>query len=151
MSTIAATPQDQPRPSPRAPSPSSDGSPSSPGARAGHGGGSLPCRPAVAAVGAGGRGRPGRVGRQPQPALAERETALRAVVAAADAAHAVTGSAGSGWVLETDGQAIFLADALAALPADRIYELWLIGPDGDPVAVGTLARYRWRGARGARA
>lgn len=69
--------------------------------------------------------------------LAERDEALRAV-AAADAAYAVSGSAGSGWVLETDGQAIFLADALAALPADRLYELWLIGPEGDPVAVGTL-------------
>jgi anti-sigma-K factor RskA len=70
--------------------------------------------------------------------LAERDAALR-TVAAADAAYAVSGSAGSGWVLESDGRAIFLADALAELPADRIYELWLIGPDGDPVDVGTLA------------
>jgi anti-sigma-K factor RskA len=70
--------------------------------------------------------------------LADRDAALRAV-ASADAAYAVAGSAGSGWVLETDGRAIFLADSLAALPADRIYELWLIGPDGDPVDVGTLA------------
>jgi anti-sigma-K factor RskA len=70
--------------------------------------------------------------------LADRDAALRAV-ASADAAYAVTGTAGSGWVLETDGRAIFLADALAALPADRIYELWLIGPDGDPVDVGTLS------------
>jgi anti-sigma-K factor RskA len=69
--------------------------------------------------------------------LADRDDALRAV-ASADAAYAVTGSAGSGWVLETDGQAIFLADALADLPADRLYELWLIGPEGEPVAVGTL-------------
>lgn len=59
-------------------------------------------------------------------------------MASADAAYAVTGSAGSGWVLETDGQAIFLADALADLPADQLYELWLIGPEGEPVAVGTL-------------
>lgn len=70
--------------------------------------------------------------------LAARDAALRAV-ASADAAYAVSGSAGSGWVLETDGRAIFLADALAELPADRIYELWLIGPEGDPVDVGTLA------------
>ena len=70
--------------------------------------------------------------------LAARDVALRAV-ATADAAYAVAGSAGSGWVLETDGRAIFLADSLAALPADRIYELWLIGPDGDPVDVGTVA------------
>jgi anti-sigma-K factor RskA len=69
--------------------------------------------------------------------LAERDAALRAV-ASADAAYAVSGTAGSGWVLETDGQAIFLADSLADLPADQLYELWLIGPDGGPVAVGTL-------------
>ena len=37
----------------------------------------------------------------------------------------------------TDKSAI--QSALAALPADRIYELWLIGPDGDPVDVGTVA------------
>jgi anti-sigma-K factor RskA len=70
--------------------------------------------------------------------LADRDAALRAV-ATADVAYAVSGSAGSGWVLETDGRAIFLADSLADLPADRIYELWLIGPDGDPVDVGTVA------------
>ena len=69
--------------------------------------------------------------------LAARDAALRAV-ASADAAYAVTGSAGAGWVLDTDEGAIFLADELAALPADRIYELWLIGADGAPVAVGTL-------------
>jgi anti-sigma-K factor RskA len=70
--------------------------------------------------------------------LAERDEAIR-MVAAADAAYAVSGSAGSGWVLEADGQAIFLADELAELPPDRIYELWLIGPGGDPVAVGVIA------------
>lgn len=69
--------------------------------------------------------------------LADRDAALRAV-AAADAAYAVSGSAGSGWVLESDGRAIFLADRLAALPADRIYELWLIDAGGAPVAVGVL-------------
>jgi anti-sigma-K factor RskA len=69
--------------------------------------------------------------------LAERDAALRAV-AAADAAYAVSGSAGSGWVLESDGEAIFLAESLAELPADQIYELWLIGGDEVPVAVGTI-------------
>jgi anti-sigma-K factor RskA len=69
--------------------------------------------------------------------IAERDAALRAI-AGADAAYAVSGSAGSGWVLETDGRAIFLADTLAALPADQLYELWLIGPDGAPEAVGTV-------------
>ncbi|MGH2384581.1 MAG: anti-sigma factor [Candidatus Limnocylindria bacterium] len=69
--------------------------------------------------------------------LADREVALRAI-AAADAAYPVTGSAGSGWLLETDGQALFLAGNLAELPADRIYEMWLIGADGVPVAVGVV-------------
>jgi anti-sigma-K factor RskA len=69
--------------------------------------------------------------------VAERDDALR-MVASADAAFAVTGSAGSGWILESGDEAIFVADSLAELPADQIYELWLIGPDGAPVAVGTL-------------
>jgi anti-sigma-K factor RskA len=69
--------------------------------------------------------------------LAQREATLRAV-AAADAAFPVTGAAGSGWILETDTGAVFLADALADLPADRIYELWLIEADGRAVAVGMI-------------
>lgn len=69
--------------------------------------------------------------------LAERNAALR-MVAAADSAFAVSGSAGSGWLLESDDRAIFVADALAELPPDRLYELWLIGPDGAPIATGTV-------------
>lgn len=69
--------------------------------------------------------------------LADRDAALRAV-ASADAAYAASGSAGSGWVFESGGSAFFVADSLAALPADRIYELWLIEPDAAPVAVGVL-------------
>jgi anti-sigma-K factor RskA len=69
--------------------------------------------------------------------LAERNAAIRAV-AAADAVTQVAGSAGSGLLLQTDGEAIFLAENLADLPAGSLYELWLIGPDGAPVAVGTL-------------
>ena len=72
-----------------------------------------------------------------QQQLAEREAALRAV-AAADAAHPVSGPAGSGWLLETDGATVFVADGLAVLPQDRIYELWLIEPDGSPVVAGTI-------------
>ena len=72
-----------------------------------------------------------------QQQVAEREEALRSV-ATAEAAHRVTGSAGSGWLLETDGETVFLAEGLAALDDDRIYELWLIEADGDPVAVGVV-------------
>jgi len=69
--------------------------------------------------------------------LAEREDALRAV-ANADAAFAVAGSAGAGWVIESGDAAHFVAEDLAELPADHIYELWLLDAAGTPTAVGTL-------------
>jgi anti-sigma-K factor RskA len=69
--------------------------------------------------------------------LAGREAALHAV-ATSEAVHRVSGSAGSGWVVERSGSAIFLAENLAVLPADRLYELWLIDEDGLPTAVGTF-------------
>ncbi len=69
--------------------------------------------------------------------IAQRDHAIGAI-ASADAVHQVSGSAGSGLLLESDGGATFVADELAALPAGQLYELWLIGPDGTPVAVGTL-------------
>ena len=72
-----------------------------------------------------------------QQQVAERDAALRAV-AAADAAHRVTGSAGSGWLLETDDETVFLAEGLAALDDGRIYELWLIEPEGGALAVGVI-------------
>jgi anti-sigma-K factor RskA len=71
--------------------------------------------------------------------LADRDAALR-LVASADVAHQASGSAGSGWVLESDGTALFVATELQALPADRIYELWLIDSGGVPLAVGTVDR-----------
>lgn len=74
-----------------------------------------------------------------QQQLAQREAALRAV-AAADAAHPVSGAAGSGWLLQSEDATVFVAERLAALPQNRIYELWLIEPDGSPVAVGTIDR-----------
>jgi len=69
--------------------------------------------------------------------LAEREDALRAV-ANAEAAFAVAGSAGAGWVIESGDVAHFVAEDLAELPADHIYELWLLDAAGTPTAVGTL-------------
>ena len=69
--------------------------------------------------------------------LAEREDALRAV-ANAEAAFAVAGSAGAGWVIESGDVAHFVAEDLADLPADHIYELWLLDAAGTPTAVGTL-------------
>jgi anti-sigma-K factor RskA len=69
--------------------------------------------------------------------LAEREDALRAI-ASADAIHAASGSAGTGWVIESDGQAMFMAEDLASLPQDRLYELWIIDADGNAIAAGVL-------------
>lgn len=74
-----------------------------------------------------------------QQQIAERDGLLRAI-ASADAAFPVRGEAGSGWLIETDGEALFVADGLAALPLDQLYELWLIEPDGSPTAVGVIAQ-----------
>lgn len=77
-----------------------------------------------------------------QSQLAERDRALRAVadaIADGETAFRVEGSAGRGYVVDTPGSGAALVVAeLAALPADRIYELWLLDAAGTPVAVGTF-------------
>lgn len=70
--------------------------------------------------------------------LAERDAALRAV-ASADAIYAASGTAGSGWVIESGEGAMFMAEDLADLPPERLYEFWLIDADGNAVAAGTLS------------
>jgi anti-sigma-K factor RskA len=70
--------------------------------------------------------------------LTAREAAL-AAVANADAAFSVSGTAGSGWLIETDGHAHFVADGLPTLSDDELYELWLIDEAGVPTATGTFA------------
>jgi hypothetical protein len=66
--------------------------------------------------------------------LGERDRALRDVAAAisrGQAAFRVEGGAGRGYVVDTPGSgASFVVADLGSLPADRLYELWLIGPDG---------------------
>ena len=69
--------------------------------------------------------------------LAERDAALRAI-ASADAIHAATGEAGSGWVIQSGDQAMFMAEDLADLGSGELYEFWLIDADGNAVAAGTL-------------
>jgi anti-sigma-K factor RskA len=73
--------------------------------------------------------------------LGERDRALRDVAAAisrGQAAFRVEGGAGRGYVVDTPGSgASFVVADLGSLPADRLYELWLIGPDG-AVDVGTF-------------
>lgn len=72
-----------------------------------------------------------------QGRLDDRDDVLRAI-AGAEAAHRVSGSAGSGWLVETDQGALFVATDLADLPTNRLYALWLIAPDSAPVAVATV-------------
>ena len=78
--------------------------------------------------------------------LSSRDRALRAVAeafAGGEAAFRVTGSAGAGYVVaDRNGTASLVVADLAPLDADRIYELWLIGADNLPVAVGVYAGSR---------
>jgi Anti-sigma-K factor rskA len=69
--------------------------------------------------------------------LAERDAALRAI-ASAETAYAAQGVAGSGWLIQSGDEAIFVAEGLAELAAGTLYELWLIDADGAAVAAGTL-------------
>ena len=78
-----------------------------------------------------------------QGTLASRDRELSAVAAAiggGQAAFRASGSAGAGYVVEdSTGHASLVVADLAAPGANRIYELWLIGADKTPVAVGTFA------------
>lgn len=69
--------------------------------------------------------------------LSERDAVLR-VIASADAIYEASGPAGSGLVIETGDQAMFMAENLADLPSGQLCEFWLIDADGNAVAVGTL-------------
>jgi anti-sigma-K factor RskA len=77
-----------------------------------------------------------------QSQVGQRDAALRAVADAisnGQTAFRVDGSAGRGYVVDTSGVGASLVVAdLQALPADRLYELWLIDAAGSPVAVGTF-------------
>jgi anti-sigma-K factor RskA len=74
--------------------------------------------------------------------LSEQQRALDEVAAAvADGAtaHRVDGEAGRGYVVDTPGTGASLVVAnVTELEDDQLYELWLIGPDGTPVDVGTF-------------
>jgi anti-sigma-K factor RskA len=77
-----------------------------------------------------------------QSQIAQRDRALRAVaeaISGGEVAFRVEGSGGRGYVVETPGTgaALVIAD-LAALPSDKLYELWLLDAAGTPVAVGTF-------------
>jgi anti-sigma-K factor RskA len=74
--------------------------------------------------------------------LGERDRALRQVadaIAGGEVAFRVEGDAGRGYLVDTPGSgSSFVVTDLDPLPAGKLYELWLIGPDGAPVDVGTF-------------
>jgi anti-sigma-K factor RskA len=74
--------------------------------------------------------------------LNQRDAALRAVavaIANGQTAFQVHGPAGRGYVVDTPGVGASLVVAdLKPLPADKLYELWLLDAAGTPVAVGTF-------------
>lgn len=134
MATVAETPQEH-RASVapvRAPVPAEIAVPRQPWWRLSPLASGLAAAAVVAAIGLGAWGA--TLNRQ----LQDREAALQAV-AAAEAIHPASGTAGSGWVIETGDQVMFMAEDLADLPPDRLYEFWLIDADGIAVAAGTLA------------
>jgi anti-sigma-K factor RskA len=77
-----------------------------------------------------------------QGQVSARDHALRAVaqaIASGQTAFRVDGTGGAGYLVAgQDGTATFVAANLARLNASQIYELWLIGSDTKPVAVGTF-------------
>jgi anti-sigma-K factor RskA len=74
--------------------------------------------------------------------LGERDRALQQLantIAGGEVAFRVEGDAGRGYLVDTPGSgSSFVVADLDPLPADKLYELWLIGPDGTPVDVGTF-------------
>jgi anti-sigma-K factor RskA len=61
---------------------------------------------------------------------------LAGAIAAGDAAHRASGSAGSGYLIDAENPV--LVAALPPAPAGRIYEMWLLDRAGTPVSVGTF-------------
>jgi anti-sigma factor RsiW len=72
-----------------------------------------------------------------QEQLRQRDAAFEAI-ASADTVHPIAGEAGSGLLLDLGETAAFVAEDLADLPADRLYQFWLIDAQGNPVPAGTL-------------
>jgi anti-sigma-K factor RskA len=75
--------------------------------------------------------------------LDDRQAALNrlaSAIAAGGPAFAVTAQkagAGSGYVIDREGQPLLVA-AVAPTPAGRIYEMWLLDAAGKPVSAGTF-------------
>lgn len=77
-----------------------------------------------------------------QSQIATRDAALSAVAYAISGgapAFPVSGSAGTGYVIDTEGPgATFLVAGLQQLPVGDQYEMWLLDAAGTPLAVGTI-------------
>ena len=132
MASVAATPQEHRAPTAvPAPQPQSSEEPRRPWWRM------APLATAVAAVAVVAAIGIGVWGLSLRGELNDRDAALEAV-ASADAIFAASGAAGTGWVVESGDQAMFMARDLEPLPAGSIYELWLLGPGG-ATSVGTLS------------
>ena len=131
MASVASTPQDHRAPAARADQPLPIEEPRRPWWRV------APLATAVAAIAVVAAVGLGVWGLSMRGELNDRDAALEAV-ASADAIYAASGAAGTGWVVESGDQAMFMARDLAPLPTGSIYELWLIGPEGEPTAVGTM-------------
>jgi anti-sigma-K factor RskA len=73
--------------------------------------------------------------------LQDRDAELRAVAEAlrgSGIAHAVSGTAASGYLVDTpDGTATLVVSGLPELPEGQLYELWLMDAKGNPVIAGT--------------
>jgi len=80
------------------------------------------------------------IGLRQQMAVQEAAlTAIGEVVIGGQPAYAVSGPAGSGYVIDNEGPgATFLVAGLEDLPDGDIYELWLLDAAGTPLAVGTI-------------
>jgi anti-sigma-K factor RskA len=78
-----------------------------------------------------------------QGQISDRDRAMQEVaqaIASGESAFRVSGSGGTGYVVtDASGGARLVVANLAPVQAGRIYELWLIGSDNQPVAVGTFA------------
>lgn len=77
---------------------------------------------------------------QLQSELRQRDAdlaALAAAIGSGEPAHAVSGTAGNGYLLSGAERDVLIA-AVPPLPADRLYQMWLLDAAGTPVSVGTF-------------
>ncbi|HYM53013.1 MAG TPA: anti-sigma factor [Candidatus Dormibacteraeota bacterium] len=74
--------------------------------------------------------------------LRDREELLRATamaIANGEVAYRVQGEAGSGYLVDTEGSgATLIMAGVGELPAELLYELWLIDAEGVPIPAGTF-------------